>query len=104
MSGSALASSAAQSMSSPSATESIRSTSCVSALMLHGLDQSGQCTCHRHARGVRVGLAKRNRHFLVALLQLDARDDGVAIGRLQRLERLLVPLESLLADRLFERR
>src|SRR5204863_5681349 len=103
ISGSAMASSAAQSISSPSATESMSSSRFRSALMLHGLDQSGQCTSDRHARGVGVRLAERDRHFFVALLQLDAGDDGVLIGGLQGLECFLVAFEALFPDGMLER-
>ena len=88
----------------PSATDSMSASSAArSALMAQLLDESRQRARHRDARRVRRRLAERDGDLFVALLQLDARHDRLAVGVTQPRERFVVALNALTADGLLER-
>ena len=72
--------------------------------MIHFLEQARERTRDGYTSGVGVRLAERDRHFFIALLQLDARDDRFAVRRLQPLQRRLVPLHAFAPDRVLQRR
>ena len=66
--------------------------------------QANQRAVNRHARRVGRRLSKRLGHFLVAHAPFAPRDDRALVLGLQFLERRLVALDALAADRDLERR
>ena len=71
---------------------------------VHLLGEPQQRPASRFACRVGRRLAERVSQFVVGIADLDARNDGLPFLWLETAERLLVILDGLPADRLFERR
>ena len=93
-----------QSTGAPSATDAAASTSArSSALNVHLLSQPNQGPRHGHPGRIGTGLAVCRGNLRVTLLQLHASDDHFALFRSQALQRRLVSINGLAADRFIER-
>src|SRR4029077_2114208 len=102
----AIASAASQSTTPPSAIDSASGNSAAASGLLtaHLLCQAQQRATHGHARGIRRRLAQSDRDLLKTSVHLDSRDDRFPLLRTEPLQRRLVAIDGLYANRRLQRR